>query len=97
LLYEALVRLAPSVGAEVARAAAIGHAQSAAAGLAALDQISAELQHNYQPAWAARAHLLTLAGRRPEAVLALDRAMALSSGPRVRAELAHRRQALLKN
>jgi predicted RNA polymerase sigma factor len=95
LLYEGLVRLAPSIGAQVARATALGHAHSPAQGLLAWDQIDPALCENFQPAWAARAHLLALAGRRPEALLALDRAMALTTGPRVRAALAQRRQKLL--
>jgi predicted RNA polymerase sigma factor len=95
LLYEGLVRLAPSIGAQVARATALGHAHSPAQGLLAWDQIDPALRENFQPAWAARAHLLALAGRRPEAVLALDRALALTTGPRVRAALAQRRQKLL--
>jgi predicted RNA polymerase sigma factor len=95
LLYEGLVRLAPSLGARVARAVAVGHAQSPAHGLAALDQIDPALRANFQPAWAAQAHLLALAGQRQQALLALDRAMAMTTGPRVRAELARRRQGLL--
>ena len=92
LLYEGLVRLAPSVGALVARATALGYAHSAALGLAAWDQIDATLRDGFQPAWAARAELLAMAGRRQEALLALDRAMAMAKGPRVRGELARRRQ-----
>ncbi|WP_088279867.1 RNA polymerase sigma factor [Ideonella sp. A 288] len=94
LLYEGLVRLAPGLGARVARATALGHAHGPAAGLAALDAIDPGLCEAFQPAWAARAHLLTLAGRRAEALEALGRAIALAGGPRVRAELERRRQAL---
>lgn len=97
LLYEGLVRLAPGIGALVARAVAQGHARGPDQGLAALDQIDPVLRGAFQPAWAAQAHLLARAGRRPEAVLALDRAMAMTSGPRVRAELARCRQALLSS
>jgi RNA polymerase sigma-70 factor (ECF subfamily) len=97
LLYEGLVRLAPGIGALVARAVARGHAHSPHQGLAALDQIDPVLRDAFQPAWAAQAHLLAMAGRRPEAVLALDRAIALTPGPRVRAELARRRQDLLSS
>ncbi len=84
LLYEGLVRLAPSVGARVARAVAQGYAHSPAQGLAALDQIDAALRAGFQPAWAARSHLLQMVGRRQEALLALDRAMAMTTGPRVK-------------
>lgn len=92
LLYEGLVRLAPSIGALVARAVAQGHAHSPALGLAALEQIDRALRDGFQPAWAAQAHLLAMSGRRQEALLALDRAMAMTTGPRVRAELARRRE-----
>ncbi len=95
LLYEGLVRLAPSIGARVAQAVALGHAQSPGQGLAALEQIDPALRANFQPAWAAQAHLLGLAGQRQPALVALDRAMALTTGPRVRAELVRRRQKLL--
>lgn len=95
LLYEGLVRLAPGTGALVARAIALGHAQGPAQGLSALDQIAPDVRAGFQPAWAARAHLLALAGRRDDAPQALDRAMALATGPRVRAALALRRQDLL--
>ena len=94
LLYEGLVRLAPSVGALVARATALGQAQGPLLGLLALDAIEPALRDNFQPAWAARAHLLALANRRAEALHALDRAIALASGPRVIAALALRRDAL---
>lgn len=94
LLYEGLVRLAPGLGARVARATALAHVHGPAAGLAALDEIPPAQCEAFQPAWAARAHLLTLAGRRTEALAALGRAIALAGGPRVRAELERRRHAL---
>ncbi|MBL8344835.1 MAG: RNA polymerase subunit sigma-70 [Rubrivivax sp.] len=97
LLYEGLVRVAPSIGALVARATALGLAHDPALGLAALDDIEPAKCQTFQPAWAARAHLLTLAGRHAEALSALDRAMALAQGPRVRAELAQRRRQLLSS
>lgn len=97
LLYEGLVRLEPGLGARVARATAVGHAHGPTAGLAALDEIEPALSEAFQPAWAARAHLLTLAGRRNEALAALERAIALAGGKRVRAELERRRQKLLSS
>jgi predicted RNA polymerase sigma factor len=87
LLYEGLMRMAPTVGTAVARAVAVGHAGNPAHGLAALDMIEHAAQHHYQPAWAARAHLLSLAGRLPEAHEALQRAQALATGERMRAHL----------
>ena len=55
-LYSGLVQLAPSVGALVARAAAIGNAVGPEAGLTALEGLD-EVAANYQPYWATRAHL----------------------------------------
>lgn len=87
LLHEGLVRFEPGLGARVARATALGHAHGPSAGLAALDDIEPALREAFQPAWAARAHLLTLAGRRSEALAAVERAIAMAAGKRVRAEL----------
>lgn len=97
LLYEGLIRRAPSAGALVARAVAVGHADSPAQGLAAWDRIDPDVRDDFQPAWAARAHLLALSGRRDEALLALDRAMAMTTGARVRAALARRREQWMRS
>jgi RNA polymerase sigma-70 factor (ECF subfamily) len=80
-LYEALVQLAPGLGAQVGRAAAIGEATGAAAGLAALEAIAAA---DYQPWWAVRAHLLHRLGRAAEAADAYRRAGELAGDPAVR-------------
>jgi RNA polymerase sigma-70 factor (ECF subfamily) len=61
MLYGALLRLAPTLGARVAHAAAIAEASGAAAGLALLEAI--EGAEAYQPWWAVRAHLLARLGR----------------------------------
>ena len=66
-LYEGLVRVAPSVGARVGRAAALGEALGAAAGLAALDALQAASIRTYQPFWVLRAHLLGRLDRQDEA------------------------------
>jgi predicted RNA polymerase sigma factor len=95
LLYEGLVRMAPGIGTAVGRAIAVGHSQSPAQGLAALDQIEASVRESFQPAWAARAELLAMAGRPREAIDALDQAIARSAGPRVIADLQRRRTALV--
>lgn len=62
LLYDGLVAQAPTVGALVGGAAALGEARSPAAGLAALAGLPADTAHAYQPYWAVRAHLLARAG-----------------------------------
>ena len=94
LLYEGLMRMAPAVGTAVGRAIAVGHSQGPEQGLAALDQIEPHVRESFQPAWAARAQLLTMAGRHPQAIDALNQAIARSGGRRVIADLERRRNAL---
>ncbi|MEM6791424.1 MAG: DUF6596 domain-containing protein [Myxococcota bacterium] len=77
-LYRGVLHVAPTRGAAVAHAAAIGEAHGAAAGLAALDGIQPQRDlSGFQPYWAARAHLLRAAGEEEEARKALDRAIDL--------------------
>ena len=83
-LYDALVSLQPTVGALVSRACAIGDAQGAAAGLAALGPIAARDVETYQPYWAALAHLARAAGDGETAARARTRAVGLSSDDAVR-------------
>jgi predicted RNA polymerase sigma factor len=78
-LYEALVALAPTLGARVARAATIGRAEGAEAGLAALAAITDPALARFQPAWATRAHLLPEAGRMEEAAAAYAKAISLTT------------------
>lgn len=78
MLYEALLALAPSVGAEVGCAAALSAAGRDADALAALDRIGAARAETYQPYWAVRAHVLKRLGD-PRAAEAYDRAIGLSS------------------
>lgn len=75
-LYDGLVVLTPTVGAHVARAAAVTHASGPAAGLRRLDELPAERVARYQPYWAARAHALRLLGD----VAAADRAAVAAAG-----------------
>jgi predicted RNA polymerase sigma factor len=89
--YDQLVRIAPSLGAAVGRAAAHGEAASAQAGLALLDQIEAESVATYQAYWAVRAHLLSEVGKTREAREAFDRAIGLSEDDAVRQFLLERR------
>lgn len=74
LLYEGLVRLAPTIGAQVGRAVALAETGDIAAGLSALDEISPNRTADYQPWWAARAHLLRRLGRKAEARHAFEHA-----------------------
>lgn len=87
LLYEGLVRLAPTIGAQVGRAVAIAEAGDPATGLAALEALKAERTAGYQPWWAARGHLLRRAGREAEARPAFERAAALTDDAALRAHL----------
>ena len=91
LLYEGLLRHAPTMGARVAHAAALGEARDAEAGLAALDAIPPDEVATYQPYWALRGHVLKALGRAAEAGEAYERAIGLSEDPAVRAFLLGRR------
>jgi tetratricopeptide (TPR) repeat protein len=86
---------AAMTGARVARAAAVGRVEGARAGLEALDAIEDEAAARFQPAWAARAHLLAEAGRASEAVAAYERAISLTTDNRARRYLERQRARLL--
>ncbi len=90
LLYDGLLALRPSLGAQVSRACAVAQAQDAKAGLKALEPLPTTAVAGYQPYWAARAHLLAVTGDHPAARLARDRAMGLTENAAVRAWLAQR-------
>ncbi len=90
LLYEGVVRIAPTQGALVGRAAAIAEARGAAEGLALLRTIPAERAATYQPYWALTAHLHARLGHGEEARDAYQRAIGLCEDPAVREFLARR-------
>ena len=92
LLYEGLVRLAPTIGALVGRAAALAEARDAATGWALLQMIPAEAVASYQPYWALAAHLLQRRGRADEAAAAYDRAIGLCEDAAMREFLARQRE-----
>lgn len=89
--YEHLVRLAPTLGARVAQAAAVAEAKDAAAGLSLLDTIDRAAVARYQPFWAVRAHLLRQVGETADAAEAYDRAIGLTEDPATRRFLLERR------
>lgn len=91
LLYEGLMRFAPSLGGAVARAVAIGRSRSTREGLAALDRIESKAIESFQPAWVARAHLCELDRSFDRAVGALDQAISLTKEPRSREHLQKQR------
>jgi len=90
LLYEGLLRWAPTLGARVAYAAALAEARSANVGLAALETIPSDAVVAYQPYWALRGHLLSALGQGAQAREAYGRAVGLSEDPAVRAFLLRR-------
>jgi RNA polymerase sigma-70 factor (ECF subfamily) len=86
-LYEALVHIAPTLGARVSLAATIGEVDGPELGIAALNEIDAP---RFQPALATRAHLLARADRIPEARAAYGKAISLTSDAATRIQLEHR-------
>jgi RNA polymerase sigma-70 factor (ECF subfamily) len=94
-LHIALLTLAPTLGARVAHAAAVGRVDGPAGGLAALDTIADAGAQRFQPLWATRAHLLAECGRATEALGAYTRAISLTTDDGPRRHLEGRRAALL--
>jgi RNA polymerase sigma-70 factor, ECF subfamily len=79
------VQLTGSPVASVNRALAVAEAEGAAAGLAALEAVSADRRlDSYQPYWAARASLLARTGSCEEARHAYQLAIGLERDPAVR-------------
>jgi RNA polymerase sigma-70 factor (ECF subfamily) len=94
-LYEALQALTGSPVAGLNRAVALARLRGPAAGLDALAALAGEARlAEYQPWWAAQAHLLAQAGRTAEAEAAYDRAIGLARDDAVRGFLQRRRAAL---
>ncbi len=97
-LYGHLLTLAPTLGARVAHAVAVGEAEGAATGLDVLTALesgeSEDALRDYQPRWAARAHLLAQSGRSAEAKDAYLRAAGLACAPEVRAFLLRRAEGM---
>ena len=84
LLYEGLVRFAPTIGATLGRAAAVAEARGAEAGWALLEAIPRDSIQNYQSYWALAAHLLKRMKRSIEARTAYTRAIGLCEDPAMR-------------
>lgn len=94
LLYEGLVREAPTLASYVGRAAALGEARGAAAGLAALATLERDQIASYQPYWAVKAHLHAVAGQIAKAREAYTMAIGLCEDPAVADYLTTRRSRL---
>ena len=90
LLYEGLMRLAPSMGAAVGQALAISRLHGPKAGRVALGRIDPGVASRHQPALAARAHLLAEGGRLDEARTAYRASIAATGDQTVAAYLRKR-------
>jgi len=93
-LYDQLYSLRPHPVVALNRSVAVAELHGPAKGLAALAAIDAGTLDTYQPYHAARADLLTRAGRRHEALGAYDRAIELTTNAVERAFLVRQRSAL---
>jgi RNA polymerase sigma-70 factor (ECF subfamily) len=91
-LYDQLYALRPNAVVALNRAIAIGARDNAEAGLDALRELDASALDSYQPYHAARADLLARAGHGDDAIVAYDRAIALSTNPTERAFLELQRE-----
>ncbi len=94
LLYQGLLQIAPTLGAQIGHAVALGTAQGAEHGLAALDALPETDVRNHAPWWVARAHLLEQQRQWMEAADALRHGMGLTVDPRLRTHLWLKLQAL---
>lgn len=83
-LYDNLVTLQPTLGAQVSRVCAIAADSGASDGLAALAQLDTDLVVQYQPYWAVKAHLSALLDRTAEAKAAYTHAIGLAQSESVR-------------
>lgn len=94
-LYDALLALSGSPVVALNRALAIAETHGPAAGLAAIQEVAADVRlTEYQPYWAARAELLARTGARGDARHAYEIAIGLERDPAVRRFLQQRQSAL---
>jgi len=94
-LYDALFALVGSPVVAINRALAIAEVHGAGAGLAAVQEVAADVRlAEYQPYWAARAELLAKTGAHGEARSAYEMAIGLERDPAVRRFLQERQSAL---
>ena len=91
-IYRALVSMAPTTGAQVTLAIVLGEVHGPDVGLRYLDGLTGT--DRFQPAWAARAHLLACSGE--DAAATYDRAIALTVDASMRKFLIARREKILR-
>jgi len=89
-LYEGLIRLHPTLGSLVGRAASVAEAYGAKHGLALLEAIPTAEVVSYQPYWALAGHLYKRMHRQEDARSAYSRAIGLSTDVSVRQFLSRR-------
>lgn len=95
-LYDLLLSMTGSPVVLLNRAAALAETEGAAVALASIATLADDRRmQDYQPYWALRGQLLTMAGDRAAAQEALILAMGLSTDPAIRRWLADRRAALM--
>lgn len=95
VLYDGLLSVRPSIGAQIGHALATAYAGGdPRPGLALLQAVDPARRTAHQGWWAAHAHLLERAGHVPEALAAFEQALALTHAPALRATLAQRQRAL---
>lgn len=89
-LYEALNRLSPTIGSRVAHAAALAELGRLDDASAQLTSIAAPLVTTYAPYWVVAGHIAFLRGDADEGVVALRRAIELTSDRALREHLTRR-------
>ncbi len=95
ILYRKLLDIAPTIGAQVAFAAALAQAGDAAEALEVLAALEPARTVTHQPFWATQAHVLAAVGRTREAADAYLVASGLTESAAIRAWLLERRAALI--
>ena len=83
-LYDALLQIEPSIGAQLGRIAAIAETSGSASAHEALTSLAAPSLNDHQPYWALHAHLSAETGRRDQAIISYQRAAGLAIDPAIR-------------
>jgi RNA polymerase sigma-70 factor, ECF subfamily len=86
-LYDRLVLLAPTVGAQVGRAVAVAESGAKLDALALLESLDGKSVSNYQPYWTALGHVQALNGLKDAARSSYQRALGLTIQPATRIHL----------